>query len=759
MRIKIMSVLLALLFLLNVGAYASFYDVYPQTGVGKAVEQLSKLGIISGFSDGTFRPDDTLTRGQFAKIAVHMLGEEAQAYSRSSNSVFSDVPKTHWASGYVNYIAEKGIINGYPDGTFGVEDKITYAQALTILIRLLGYSGEDVGYRWPDGYITKAQALEITEGMTFGTYENVTRGNAAYVVYRTLLAEKNPSAKISLIALSEVEDVIVYADSSVDISLADGAISTTKGSYKLAEGFAVDSALFGRTGSLYLDEEGEVIDFVVQNETERAIVVSSAAASADQKKVEITFSEGNITKTESFSAGASAYYDGKSATLGNIVPELEAGREVRLIYSSNGNFARMYLKESSLKGPQTITTGYSQIYSFFNISNSGTLKVIRDGKNAKLSDIDYYDVVYYMEGNNTLYAYTDKISGTYEEAYPLKANVTSVKIAGREYKLSNQRAINKMNTSDGAFEIGERVTLLLGRNGEVVDVVDLATIGSLDLAVLTKCYKEVSDKVENQGQTIHYVDVVVSDGTQVTYKVNDDYSDYIGNVVKVSYENEIAKLSAVKHSSIYGAFDLSAKTLGGHSLSENCVILEMTKYTKKEATIKKITLGDIRTKTLTKEHVIHAETEGEMKDITFLFVTDITKSESEFGVVIDKTDNRYTVLIGTQTKTIQTAIGLGNGSVLEIEENENGQIASPLKDVGRGSAVEGYSNGKIRVDGTNYDVSDYVKVYGGRYASELESMSVSELVNNENVQKVTLYSDRALNQGGIIRAIVVKTKK
>lgn len=758
MKIKITALMLVLLMLFNMGVLAAFTDVDTSSSVGNAITQLTSLGILNGFGDGSFHPNETLTRGQFAKIAVYMLGKEGEAASRTSNVVFSDVASTHWASGYINYIAEKEIINGYPDGTFGAEDTITYAQALTILIRLLGYNGEDVGYKWPEGYITKAHALGITEGMTFGTYENVTRGNAAYVIYNTLLADKKEGSAIKLLSSSSLEDVVIYGDSEIDASLASGNISTTRGTYKLADNSNINSSAYGRLGTLYLDSEERATAFVPENETVRSITVSGAAVNSDSNKVEITFTEEAATKTESFSSSAPLYYEGKASTVEKGVAELEAGREALLFYSEGGSFARMYLKESTLSGPVTITTGYSQIYSAFDIVNSNTMTVIRDGRNSTLSEISVYDVVYYMAGNNTLYAYTDKASGTYEEAYPLKSNVTSVKVGGREYALSTQAAIRKMNTSESAFELGDRVTLLFGRNGEVVDVVDLAAGGSLDLVVLTKSYKEISTETDTQGQSINYVTVMLPDGGEVTYEADKDYSDYVGSVMKVEYSGSIARLSAVMHSSVYGEFDSSVPSLGGHWLSGSCTILELVENTSEGATVKKIELRDIATTSLTKNQVIHAQTSGSLKDITFLYVTDVTKSDAQFGVVTEVNNNSYTVLIDNKTTSIKTAIKLGRGSAVEIQQTTEGQLAKSLTKVGSGTSVEGYSAGRIRVNGENYIVSDYVKIYGGTYASDYESMSMTEILNNENVAQVTLYSDRSLSSGGVVRVIVVRTK-
>lgn len=759
MKIKVTAFVTAILMLFNIGALAAFNDVDTSSEVGNAILQLSNLGILNGFGDGSFRPDETLTRAQFAKIAVCMLGEEKTAESRSANPVFSDVPSSHWASGYVNYIAEKEIINGYPDGSFGAEDTITYAQALTILVRLLGYNGSDVAYNWPEGYITKAKSLGITRGMSFGTYENVTRGNAAYIIYNTLIADKKEGSDIKLLSSSKVEDVVIYGDSEINASISDGNIATTKGTYKLADSSNVESSLYGKMGTLYLDSEERATAFVPDKETVRSITVSSAAQNADSGKIEITFTENGVTKTESFSGNAAMYYEGTASTVGSAAEELEAGREALLFYSENGVFARMYLKESTLVGPMTITTGYSQIYSFFKITNSGSMTVIRDGKNAKAEDIQTYDVVYYMSANNTLYAYTDKASGTYEEAYPLKANVTSVKVAGKEYSLSTQAAVNKMNNSDGAFDLGDRVTLLFGRNGEVVDVVDLAAGGSLDLVVLTNSYKEISQETDTQGQSINYVTVMLADGGEVTYEADKDYSDYIGNVMRVEYNNKVAALSAIKHSSIYGEFDSSVPSLDGHWLSGNCAILELVENTSGGATVKKLELRDIATTSLTKNQVIHAETSGSLKDITFLYVTDVTKSDASFGVVTEVNGNSYTVLIDNKTTTVKTALKLERGSAVEIRQTTDGQLPKSLMNVGSGNGVEGYTAGRIRVSGENYIVSDYVKVYGGIYANEFESMSMAEIVGNENVSQVTLYSDRPLSQGGIIRVIVVKTKK
>lgn len=760
MKLKIMSFVCAFVLLCTTCANAAFSDVDTQSDVGNAILQLSNLGIINGFGNNLFLPDETLTRAQFAKIAVYMLGEQKNAASYGTQTVFSDVSQSHWASEYVNYIAEREIINGYPDGSFGAEDTINYAQALTILIRLLGYGGEDVAYKWPDGYINMAASLGITKNMRFDKYESLTRGNAAYLVYNTLLAEKKENSSVKLLSSKSIEDVVIYADWETDESLSNGSILTTEGVYKLADSTNISQSIFGSMGTLYLDADNKATAFVPERETVRNITVVSAAKNTDSGKTEITFTENGVTKTESFGVNAPIYYSGKSAEIGNAVSELESGREAVLFFAESGTFERIYLKKSSLSSPITIKSGGNEVYSEFGISSNTSLTVLRGGRKSTLNAIEPFDVVYYMKSNNTIYAYTDKVTGTYEEAYPIKANVTSVSVAGREYTLSSQTAINKMNESDGAFDIGDRVTLLFGRNGEVIDAVDMTQSGNLDLAVLLECTSKISTDADTDGKRIRSVTLMLLDGSEVTYETDKDYSDYIGNVMRVNYADKKATLSYVSHNVVTGEFDSSIPSLGSHWLTSGCAVLELVENIEGEkATVKKIDVKDITSKTLTKEQVLHAQVSGEMRDISFLYVKGITKSEANFGVVKKKEKNSVTVLVDEKEKTFQTALALSNGSAVEISQTADGEILSSLVKIAAGSNVTGYTAGRIRVGTTTYTVSDYVKIYGGRNAEDYHTMSAEEMLDTSNITSVTLYSDRSAASGGIVRVIVLKTVK
>ena len=126
--------------------------------LSEAVEVLSGLGIVSGYSDGSYHPDDALTRAQFCKLAILTEGHGDQARGSAYRTRFSDVPGGGWAAPYINLACEEGLVSGYGDGRFGPDDPVTVGQAVTVVLRLLGYTAEEIGPFWPEDYLNKAGA-------------------------------------------------------------------------------------------------------------------------------------------------------------------------------------------------------------------------------------------------------------------------------------------------------------------------------------------------------------------------------------------------------------------------------------------------------------------------------------------------------------------------------------------------------------------------------------------------------------------------
>ena len=114
----------------------TFSDVPKGYWAANYIGYMQQFGIITGYSDGSFRPDAPVTRAEFAAIASRF--EKLTEGSKS----FADVPDTYWAARYINFAATRGWVTGYSDGTFKPENPITRAEVAAVTCRLLERSAD-----------------------------------------------------------------------------------------------------------------------------------------------------------------------------------------------------------------------------------------------------------------------------------------------------------------------------------------------------------------------------------------------------------------------------------------------------------------------------------------------------------------------------------------------------------------------------------------------------------------------------------------
>lgn len=134
---KLLALLVGVCMVLSMSVGVMAYpDVTEGTYVSEAVNVLSGLDVLNGFDNGNFNPNEPVTRAQMAKIICEILGYDNLT---TSTTAFTDVPADHWASGYISTANNLGIINGYGDGTYGPEEQVTYNQAAKMIVCALGY--------------------------------------------------------------------------------------------------------------------------------------------------------------------------------------------------------------------------------------------------------------------------------------------------------------------------------------------------------------------------------------------------------------------------------------------------------------------------------------------------------------------------------------------------------------------------------------------------------------------------------------------
>lgn len=179
----------------GIAAFAASYPDVPNTAeYYQAVSELSALGVIAGFDDGTFKPDENVTRAQITKMVVTALGSQVASAAEAAagkDTKFADVPGSHWAAGFISVgtsSAAQNFINGYGPTAFGPEDNVTYAQAIKMLVAALGYSSSAEGAGgWPSGYLKYGYNLGLTNGLSgIGNDQQLNRAQVAVLIDNAL---------------------------------------------------------------------------------------------------------------------------------------------------------------------------------------------------------------------------------------------------------------------------------------------------------------------------------------------------------------------------------------------------------------------------------------------------------------------------------------------------------------------------------------------------------------------------------------------
>ena len=153
---------------------SGFTDVASGAWYNNAVSTLTRAGILDGYEDGSFRPNASITRAEFTKIAVSFFKHVGGA----SANPFSDVPDSAWYAEFVKAAAELGLIDGYEDGTFRPNAPITRAEACTIVNRTLGRAPdkdnllpEHEMLTWPDNSRDAWYYAQIQEATNSHDYQ------------------------------------------------------------------------------------------------------------------------------------------------------------------------------------------------------------------------------------------------------------------------------------------------------------------------------------------------------------------------------------------------------------------------------------------------------------------------------------------------------------------------------------------------------------------------------------------------------------
>lgn len=729
-------------------AYAADYDD------ASIMKLLSMLDVMVGDENGDFHLENKVTRAEFTKVAIMSSSYRNAVPENSTTSPFGDVPYTLWSAPYITLAVDSGMISGYPDSTFRPNNTVLLEEAVTICLNLLGYTKADYGTVWPSGPMSLARSLELLDGIDKSTGDELTRRDVMYLIYNTVNTKVKGSQNelIAGINYTFLEDTVLIAGQKEDASVAKNKIVTSNGTFKIGE--QLDLNLIGRRGDAFVKNGDTLVSFIPDAQVFETHSVYSVLND------DIIVYDSGSTHSINVDTSIVCYSGSKAETVASCISKLETGDVLKLAYDSDGDLDYVIHSNNTLKGPFTVTND-----AWININGiSSDASVIKNGKTVSLSDVEKNDVVYYSESLKLVWAYDDKVTGTYSSASPNQENPSSVIIAGNSYTLEGTSAFNKLS-SNGSFKLGDTVTVLLGRNGEIADVLtDDET--PLIYGYLTETGKKEFATTSGKTETSNYAKVVTADGNTLELKTVQDYKDSKNYIVSFGIKNGIANITRVfnKNTDLFGQIDADKMKFGDIPLSENIKILDLIGYNDPSQTPGFTTVFARRLDEaeLSGSDILYA-TYSSKGEIDSLFLNDITGDACKYGIVTDvqkqgsgfNLSASYSLNLsgssGSYNRAYITGLEEGNPVAAYMSGNSVNKIKKLRK---LQQNVTSYENGYLYGDdGEKYQLGDNITVYKHtRYSSNYNLADISD-VDFEN-GTFEYYYNGTLSKGARIRVII-----
>ena len=285
---KFLSLVLALVMtmsLVTVSAGAKDFDDNGDIDYKEAVDVISALGIVDGYSDGSFRPDGSLTRGAAAKIICNLiLGPTTASALSASTAPFKDVPTTNNFAGYITYCAQQGIISGYGDGTFRPTGTLTGNAFMKMLLGALGYDSSIehyTGSNWQVNVTKQAIGIGLDDGNDdFVGSRTVTRQEACLYAFNMINATMVEYDQKSTVVVGDVTINNTSTRDEVANSNRDDNTIKQDGKMQFGEKYFTklvadpDTDDFGRPSTTWVYDGDDVGTYA--NDADATLVVADA---------------------------------------------------------------------------------------------------------------------------------------------------------------------------------------------------------------------------------------------------------------------------------------------------------------------------------------------------------------------------------------------------------------------------------------------------------------------------------------------------
>ncbi len=619
-----------------VSGFASLPTDVVDSPYEESIEALGALEIMIGDGNGQFRPNDSIRRSEFAKVAVEALGMGNIAQASNHKTKFPDVVENHWANGYINVAVEQDIIIGDDQGNFRPDDAISYSEAMAILVRSVGHEPAALakgGY--PNGYISVGSQIGIAKKAVTGHNSAVTRGMVAQMTFNALTVKMMEQVgfgndeKYEIVDKTLLYDVLDVTKATGQItaigissisgtsSLRDNEVRIADKTYKVAEAALPGVRnLLGFNVTYYVrelsDGDFELILARANQNLNNAITVQTGnmedvqTLESGATKVEYWIDKENDKNPKELTvkSGAQMIFNGKATTFNAELLTPESGRVVFLDIDSDDVYDLVFVisltnlvVESVIENSHKVTDKYGNPSLVLDPENKDVkFTMTQGGQIIELSDLNEWDVLSVAKSTDgtiiSVEVSKNKITGKVEEIDGDKRVIN-----GEEYEIA------KNYTED--IKLNDEGTFYLDVEGKIAAVDTSSTLSSnyaylVDAGLSTGFDKRLEIKVfSKDGET-----VILKSAEKIRFNgANGKTSEEVLNALKsggsvstqlVTFEKnasgEVSQLNLAADLTSSGAIDknkfsLNANSeltykkasgkLGAYNLTESTLILNI----------------------------------------------------------------------------------------------------------------------------------------------------------------------------------------
>ena len=475
---KILPLVLALVMTVSlftfgpVSASAAFTDSNSIT-YKEAVDVISSLEIMGGYSDGSFRPNGALTRGAATKIICCMMLTPAIANSMSNNAStrFTDVPAGHTFAGYISWCVQQNIVSGYSDGSFHPGDPLSTQAFLKMLLCALGYDQtieHYTGSGWSNNVTNQALIIGLNKGLatTLTGTANVNRQDACLFAFNALKSDlveytgTRNTRSVRTTTAARGTNIVAEASSPYTLQFAEQYFESLKQTSNTTDAFGCPATKWTLKNSdvgTYL----ATVDKVYYNEdvtagqvyTDLGLTIN-APLTFYVNGVDVTNSGATISRNDTTKLSGLI---SQTNVIGN-------GVEIRAFRTTSGNTPSVVLSAvvyypGTVSSVQSATGSRNRYVTISGMSDSRAPVGVASNNQFETEDFEIGDIVAYtysgMSGNGGIQSVTllEEESGTLNR---VKAG-SSLEIDGEEYE-------NALNIVYGTAEGTESSFLTVANN-------------------------------------------------------------------------------------------------------------------------------------------------------------------------------------------------------------------------------------------------------------------------------------------------------